>query len=132
MSEKVTKKFEGYEKKLNSVMPDFEESTPDVLKRKLTVRIPYLRMNQLERDSVKYEFDRIAVDGTIDSYAFRMNIMGPQVPELISSRIFSLFASSESKSMKFNKKSHLSRYTAASTIGHVGKDGNVPTFDAMS
>ena len=113
-------------------MPDFEDSTPDVLKRKLTVRIPYLRMTAMERERVANEFKRIAINGTIDQYAFRMNIMGPQVPELISSRIFYLFASSESDAMKYNKKSHLSRYTAATTIGHLGKDGNVPTFDAMS
>ena len=58
--------------------------------------------------------------------------MGPQVPELITNRIFDMFATGESKAHKELKKSHLARYTYASTIGHLGGDGNVPTFDAMN
>ena len=42
---KVQKKFDIIEKRANAIMPDFEDSTPDVLKRKLTVRVPFLRMN---------------------------------------------------------------------------------------
>ena len=43
------------------------------------------------------EFERIAVDKHISKYDFRMNIMGPQVPTLVSDRIFHMFASQESK-----------------------------------
>jgi hypothetical protein len=42
-----------------------------------------------------------------------------------------MFASKESEIQIQTKSSHLSRFSSASTIGHLGKEGNVPTFDAM-
>ena len=43
---KVMKKIEYGEKRLNQIMPDFEDNTPDVLKRKLSIRVPEFRMTK--------------------------------------------------------------------------------------
>ena len=88
---KVMKKLSELEKRANSIVPDFEDSTPEVLKRRLTIKIPHMRMTKFEIELVHEEFERISTNGLLDKYTFRMEVMGPQVPDLISNRIFDMF-----------------------------------------
>jgi hypothetical protein len=47
-------------------VPDFEDGTADVLKRKLNVRFPTIRMTQEEQEILHSEFERISTKGKLD------------------------------------------------------------------